>query len=206
MGRRSSCAFSTRTHRCWRSRTTWTATSPPRRSRRPTAGTVLDRDVYEDLAALKHQSGRTSSSREARPWFGGLLGRGLLDELNITVLPVVVGAGYRLFPQASTAEDLPRLRLTLASCQPLRGGALEPRGSSRAAARTREARGRCAPAARTGTAPPPGSARRRRQPRCRRGASGWDPVGPPAEPRRATAAEAAVTPPAPRWSRSAARC
>jgi len=56
-----------------------------------------------------------------------LLGRGLLDELNLYVLPIVVGSGNRLFPDGSTGEDVNRLPLKLASSQTLRSGALKLR-------------------------------------------------------------------------------
>ncbi len=55
----------------------------------------------------------------------GLLGRGLLDELTIGILPIVVSSGGRFFPDASTGSDLTRLRLTLASSRALRSGVLE---------------------------------------------------------------------------------
>lgn len=52
-----------------------------------------------------------------------LLARGLLDELNVTVLPIVVGYGPRLF------DDMPTTRLPLrfAGSNALRSGALELR-------------------------------------------------------------------------------
>lgn len=87
--------------------------------------TVLDHDVYDRLAALKRQPGRDVLVAGSPTLVRGLLGRGLLDELNITILPIVVGSGDRLFPDATTAQDLNRLRLTLASSSALRSGALE---------------------------------------------------------------------------------
>ena len=55
----------------------------------------------------------------------GLLGRGLLDELNLFLLPIVVGSGDRLFPDESTGKDVTRLQLKLATSKTLRSGALK---------------------------------------------------------------------------------
>lgn len=87
--------------------------------------TVLGKDFYERLGELKRQPGADILVLGSPTLVRGLLGRGLLDRLNITVLPIVVGSGDRLFPESSTADDLERLRLTLAHSTTLGSGVLE---------------------------------------------------------------------------------
>lgn len=52
-----------------------------------------------------------------------LLGQGLLDELNVIVLPIIVGSGERLFPESSEAS-LSRVGLKLTGSRVLGSGVL----------------------------------------------------------------------------------
>lgn len=87
--------------------------------------TVLGEDVYERLGELKRLPGADILVLGSPTLVRGLLGQGLLDELNLTVLPIVVGSGQRLFPESVPAENLDRLPLTLTRCTALGSGALE---------------------------------------------------------------------------------
>lgn len=87
--------------------------------------TVLREDVYGHIAVLKDQPGGDILVAGSPTLVRGLLGRGLLDELNLFLLPIVVGSGDRLFPDESTGEDVTRLRLKLATSKTLRSGALK---------------------------------------------------------------------------------
>ncbi len=86
--------------------------------------TVLGHDLEERLRALKQQPGGDILVAGSPTLVRFLLGRGLLDELDVVVLPIVVGSGDRLFPEASTAEDLERVPLRLIECHALGSGAL----------------------------------------------------------------------------------
>lgn len=87
--------------------------------------TVLREDVYGRIAALKDQPGGDILVAGSPTLVRGLLGRGLLDELNLFLLPIVVGSGDRLFPDESTGQDMTRLPLRLATSKTLRSGALK---------------------------------------------------------------------------------
>jgi dihydrofolate reductase len=77
--------------------------------------TVLADDPYPDLAQLRSAEGRDILVAGSPTVVRGLLARGLLDELNITILPIIVGTGDRLFPEDGDREfyrlplSLPRL-------------------------------------------------------------------------------------------------
>lgn len=86
--------------------------------------TVLRDDVYDQLAGLKQQPGGDILVCGSPSLIRGLLSHGLLDELNLLVLPIVVGSGDRLFPESSTGNDLNRLPLKLAGSTALGSGAL----------------------------------------------------------------------------------
>jgi dihydrofolate reductase len=86
--------------------------------------TVLRDNRYDQLAALKQQPGGDILVCGSPGLVRGLLGRGLLDELHLLVLPIVVGSGARLFPEVSTGTDLTRLPLKLTSSTACGSGAL----------------------------------------------------------------------------------
>jgi dihydrofolate reductase len=81
--------------------------------------TLLTGDVVERVADLKHQPGGdilvTGSTTLART----LLRAGLVDELNLLIHPIVVGAGQRLFEDGGV-----EMRLTLSSSKTLSTGVI----------------------------------------------------------------------------------
>jgi dihydrofolate reductase len=87
-------------------------------------GTEVLADGLDQVEALRQESGGDVLVCGSPSVVRGLLARGLLDELNITLLPIVVGSGDRLFPE--TVQSGPhRLPLTLAGSRALRSGAVE---------------------------------------------------------------------------------
>lgn len=89
--------------------------------------TVLHGDVHEQLSRLKQEPGKDILVPGSPTLVRGLLGQGLLDELNVIILPVIVGSGVRLFPDSSTGDSPTRVGLDLVSSRALRSGALEMR-------------------------------------------------------------------------------
>lgn len=87
--------------------------------------TVLNGDLSEEVSQLKQQPGKDILVLGSPTLVRWLLSQGLLDELNVSVLPVIVGSGVRLFPDSSTDVSLARERLDLVSAKALRSGALE---------------------------------------------------------------------------------
>jgi len=100
--------------------TTLTETSWP-------GSTVLRGDVHGQVARLKQLPGKDLLVLGSPTLVRWLLGRGLLDELNVMVLPIVVGSGVRLFPDAPAGESLNRVGLELVSSRALSSGAVELR-------------------------------------------------------------------------------
>src|SRR5438270_4403918 len=76
-------------------------------------------DVAEELARLKREPGRdiyvTGGTRLAR----SLSQRGLIDEYNLTIHPVILGSGMPLFPERSE-----EIALTLVRTIPFESGAV----------------------------------------------------------------------------------
>jgi dihydrofolate reductase len=70
--------------------------------------TLLTGDVVEQVAKLKDQPGQSILSTGSITLVRTLLRAGLVDELNLLVHPIIVGAGRRLFE-----ENADRLPLTL---------------------------------------------------------------------------------------------
>jgi dihydrofolate reductase len=67
-------------------------------------GTVLKGDVVEEVAALKRELDGEIIVYGSRPLVHTLMEHDLVDELRLTVFPVVLGAGERLF--GATADKV----------------------------------------------------------------------------------------------------
>jgi dihydrofolate reductase len=76
--------------------------------------TVLSGDVVAAVRGLKEKPGRELQVHGSGELVRWLLANDLLDELNLLVFPVVVGAGRRLFPETGpdTALELTGSRTT----------------------------------------------------------------------------------------------
>lgn len=87
--------------------------------------TVIADDAFGRIAELHELPGDAPILVSGSPSVvRGLLARGLLDELTLTLLPIVVGPGDRLFPEGCD-DGLQRRPLTLTRHRILRSGATE---------------------------------------------------------------------------------
>ncbi|GGG18124.1 pyrimidine reductase [Rhodococcoides trifolii] len=86
--------------------------------------TVLSTDPFARLEELRNHSGADILVAGSPSVVRELLVRKMLDQLNVTVLPIVVGHGDRLFPESSDGL-FDRLRLELHSSRVLGSGAIE---------------------------------------------------------------------------------
>ncbi len=68
--------------------------------------TLITGDVADQLAALKHQDGKTIGVHGSITLVNSLLSDGLLDELRLSVLPAVAGRGRRLFENGESVRQL----------------------------------------------------------------------------------------------------
>jgi dihydrofolate reductase len=68
--------------------------------------TVLEGDVADAVRDLKSQEGRELQVHGSGRLVQYLLGHDLVDQLNLLVFPVIVGAGRRLFAEAGMATGL----------------------------------------------------------------------------------------------------
>jgi dihydrofolate reductase len=68
--------------------------------------TVLEGDVGEAVARLKHEDGKNIMVNGSGALVRTLMGNHLLDELRLFVHPVVVGSGRRLFDDQSHPVEL----------------------------------------------------------------------------------------------------
>lgn len=80
---------------------------------------LLKGDVREELSKLKHQPGRNISISGSPTLVRWLLREGLLDELALTIVPLVLGSGKRLF-----ADDGSKVPLKLADSKTTKTGVL----------------------------------------------------------------------------------
>jgi dihydrofolate reductase len=67
---------------------------------------VISGDVETALRALKAKPGRELQIHGSGVLLRWLLERDLVDELNVRLVPVVVGDGFRLFPERGQTHDL----------------------------------------------------------------------------------------------------
>jgi dihydrofolate reductase len=67
---------------------------------------VLDGDVEAAVRALKDQPGRDLLLQGSGVLLRWLLERDLVDELNLLIYPVILGAGLRLFPEQGQTHRL----------------------------------------------------------------------------------------------------
>ena len=68
--------------------------------------TILSGDLPTEVARLKAAPGRELQVHGSGALVRSLLEHDLVDELRLLVLPVIVGAGLRLFPEAGIATGL----------------------------------------------------------------------------------------------------
>src|SRR5579884_3268981 len=68
--------------------------------------TLIEGDVVEELTRLKQQDGKNININGSATLIRSLLRDGLIDELRLTVFPLVVGAGARLFNGSSDQMGL----------------------------------------------------------------------------------------------------
>jgi dihydrofolate reductase len=83
-----------------------------------------DRDVHEQVIQLKRQPGKDILVLGSPTLVRRLLRNSLLDELNISVLPIVVGSGLRLFEDMDMPDG--HLGMELGIAKTLASGVLEP--------------------------------------------------------------------------------
>lgn len=67
--------------------------------------TVVGGDVAAAVRALKAEDGAPILVVGSRTLAQFLLLEGLVDQLNLTVVPVILGSGFRLFPEAPDKRD-----------------------------------------------------------------------------------------------------
>jgi len=89
--------------------------------------TVLSGDVAARVAELKQRPGRELQIHGSARLAQSLLAAGLIDELRLTIAPVVVGAGRRLFPAGGAPAGL-RLLSTASTPSGLAVHVYEPAG------------------------------------------------------------------------------
>ena len=76
---------------------------------------VIDGDVEAAVRELKAQPGRDLLLQGSGALLQWLLERDLVDELNLLIYPVVLGAGLRLFPERGQTHALELLESTVTS-------------------------------------------------------------------------------------------
>ena len=81
--------------------------------------TLIDRDVEQQVAALKDQPGQDILVAGSRTLAQSLQAAGLVDEYRLMVFPIVLGSGKRLFGDSVDATTL-----TLADSKTLGSGTL----------------------------------------------------------------------------------
>ena len=87
--------------------------------------TVLGDDLHEQVSRLKQEPGKDILVLGSPTLVRWLLRNGLLDELNFSVLPIIVGSGVRLFQDMELPPG--HVGLELRGAKTLASGALELR-------------------------------------------------------------------------------
>jgi dihydrofolate reductase len=77
---------------------------------------VIAEDVFEAVAALKTQAGKDIWLMGGAVLFRSLLDAGLVDSIDVTVIPILLGSGLSLMPAGR------RCPLHLDECKPLPDG------------------------------------------------------------------------------------
>ena len=80
--------------------------------------TILAANIHEAVSALKDQSGKDIWLMGGGVLFRCLLDAGFVDEIDIAVMPVLLGGGVPLLPQGA------RCPLRLSECKALPNGTL----------------------------------------------------------------------------------
>lgn len=83
----------------------------------PWNATVLGPDAIAELKKIKEQPGGDIMMYGSPTLMASLLGHGLVDELDLLVLPIIVGPGQRMF-----TEDGPKVPLKLVEREELATG------------------------------------------------------------------------------------
>lgn len=86
---------------------------------------VLTGDVQAAITRLKQRAGKDILVAGSPSLVRWLLSRALLDELSVSILPVLVGTGTRLFPDSSAAGASERTGLSLANVKALGSGVIQ---------------------------------------------------------------------------------
>ncbi len=81
--------------------------------------TLLTGPLVEELTRLKHEPGRNILILGSPTLVQTLLSKGLLDELTLTICPIVIGTGLRLFDKVTD-----RVRLRVLKSRTLSNGVL----------------------------------------------------------------------------------
>lgn len=68
--------------------------------------TLLGNPAVDAVAALKRTTGGTMLVPGSRSLVHALLGAGLVDQLNLQVFPLLLGSGFRLYPDSRTTTGL----------------------------------------------------------------------------------------------------
>ena len=68
--------------------------------------TVIAEDVFGAVREVKDELGGPILVAGSRTLVHGLLGAGLVDEINLQVFPLVLGSGRRLYPESPAKSEL----------------------------------------------------------------------------------------------------
>ena len=97
---------------------------------------LLSGDLAEELTRLKRQPGKDILIPGSPTLVRSLLGEGLLDELALSICPIVVGSGMRLFDKTATQLPLQLVASRTYSTGML-GVGYRPAGADQAASQAR---------------------------------------------------------------------
>lgn len=97
---------------------------------------LLSGDLAEELTRLKRQPGKDILIPGSPTLVRSLLGEGLLDELALSICPIVVGSGMRLFDKSATQLPL-KLVASRTYSTGMLGVGYRPAGADQAASQAR---------------------------------------------------------------------